>query len=93
MRVTYMFHRPIAKRIALSFLLALSAAAWQGCLMDQVSGSEPQSSATNPDAGAKTLPEKPSIPADGVPPGCSRQWNSSVHDSVMYCPDLRPPKP
>jgi hypothetical protein len=93
MPVTSRFHQPIAKRVALSFLLAVSAAAWQGCLMDPASGSEPRPAATDPDAGAKTLQEKPSLPANGIPLGCSRQWSSTVHDSVMFCPDIRPPKP
>jgi hypothetical protein len=93
MQVTYRFHNPIAKRIALSLLLAVSAAAWQGCLMDPASGPESQSPAADPGAGAKTLQETPPIPADGVPRGCSRQWSSTAHDSVLYCPDPRPPKP
>jgi hypothetical protein len=83
----------MAKRIALAFLLAVSASAWQGCVMDSSSGSEFQSPAADPGTGAKTLLENPSDPSDGIPHGCSREWSSSVHDSVLYCPDIRPPQP
>jgi hypothetical protein len=93
MQVTSRFHKPVSKRFAISFLLAVSAAAWQGCLMDPASGAESRPTSADPDAGAKILPVKPSLPADGLPLGCSREWSPAVHDSVLYCPDIRPPNP
>lgn len=93
MQVTHKFHRTPAKRLALSFLLAVAAAAWQGCFLDPASGQEPQASAADPQAGAKTLQENPTTPTGGIPRGCSLQWSSTAHDSVMFCPDPRPPKP
>ena len=96
MQVTHRFLPPFAKRFALATLLSVSAASWQGCLMepaDPASAQESRSPASDPQAGAKTLQENPPAPADGIPRGCSRQWSSTDHDSVMYCPDPRPPRP
>lgn len=88
--VTSRLRSPIANRIAFTFILTIAAAAWQGCVMDADKGS--QSAKSDPEAGAKTLQEKPLAPSDGIPLGCSRQWSSTAHDSVMFCPDLRPPR-
>ena len=90
-QVTSRFLSPAAGRIAFALALAVAAAAWQGCVMDAAPGS--QSADSDPDAGAKTLLENPKAPPDGIPVGCSRQWSDIKHDSVLFCPDLRPPKP
>lgn len=43
-------------------------------------------------APAQALQESPSR-NDGVPPGCTREWSPAAADSVLNCPDLRPPAP
>ncbi len=57
-------------------------------------GSASTDESTNPAAtretGSKALRD---APADGIPQGCSLQWSSTAHDSLLYCPDIRPPKP
>lgn len=34
-----------------------------------------------------------SVPGNGIPKGCTREWSSTANDSLLYCPDIRPPKP
>jgi hypothetical protein len=84
-------HHPIKSRFILIFGLIITASIFGGCLMD---GTE-----TNPaDAKAKDITQ-PSALRDnatqarpGVPAGCSKEWNANSQDSVLFCPDIRPPK-
>jgi hypothetical protein len=80
--------RPASRRLAP--LAALAACALAACMGAGSSVTGPQSA--GPAAGAQTLQEKaPARP--GVPEGCTREWNNSKRDSVLYCPDLPPPSP
>ncbi|HKP97445.1 MAG TPA: hypothetical protein VJ385_16995 [Fibrobacteria bacterium] len=85
--------RGIAKRLALSAAFAFCAGVCGGCLMDPASA-DGQAAPAESDASAEpTALRDQSASVPGVPRGCSREWSATAMDSVLYCPDVRPPKP
>jgi hypothetical protein len=49
---------------------------------------EASTATTEPNA----LRDQP-VPYNGIPRGCTREWSPAANDSLLYCPDIRPPKP
>lgn len=61
---------------------AALALACAGCLLDARDAKDPE-----PAVQAKTGGNP------GVPLGCWRVWSTVAMDSVLYCPDPKPPSP
>jgi hypothetical protein len=85
------FRKALA-RTAFSAAMALFLAWLGGCVLDPASGS---GTAADPSSGSNALrdqsPAQPQAP--GVPRGCTRVYSAAAMDSVLNCPDIRPPKP
>lgn len=69
---------------------ALAAACGLIACVDAGSAAAPRSE--DDPAPAHALQEGSARPT-GVPPGCTREWNYAIADSVLNCPDIRPPSP
>lgn len=94
MPLSRVFRNRIAKRLASATAIACCAAFAGGCVMDapsQASAAEAPA-LVDPGLGAKTSPNQ-TAPENGIPRGCTREWSASAMDSVLYCPDIRPPEP
>lgn len=66
-----------------------AALALCGCLLAPIEKASPAPEATDAArAQSETAPERP-----GVPRGCTLEWSSVARDSVLNCPDVRPPSP
>lgn len=63
-----------------------------GCLMDPSAREGAPAAAASADQ-SKSLRDAPATGNTGVPVGCSREWSDAAMDSVLDCPDIRPPKP
>jgi|GEM_PF-4039315 len=74
---------------ALAILVSLGMCG--GCLMEPSTQDGNPVSSSTADPG-KALRDAPAPGNSGVPVGCSRIWNEASSDSVLYCPDIRPPK-
>ncbi|MEO6097737.1 MAG: hypothetical protein ABIW76_19620 [Fibrobacteria bacterium] len=80
--------------MAASGLIAAALGCWTGCVLDSASdGKSAGPEATGSESATTTLKTRSPEPVNGVPMGCTREWSSTAHDSVIFCPDLRPPKP
>ena len=95
MWVTSRYSKQTARRVAMSASLLGAAFFWGGCLMDGSASAEKSPAAQETEVGSKSLRDQTSSGsrADGVPEGCRLEWSSTAHDSVVFCPDIRPPKP
>ncbi|MDB5050833.1 MAG: hypothetical protein JWO30_3904 [Fibrobacteres bacterium] len=93
MSVTQRYRNGIAKRLARAAAFAFCLGVC-GCLMDSPSdgSADAAATATDPGVGPKALRDQ-SAPDTGIPRGCTREWNQAAMDSLLYCPDVRPPKP
>jgi len=91
MRVTRRF--PVGSGISSLGALALAfcLGTFCGCLVDQNPGSE--SSAGDGYRESGVLRGKSASEGSSAPLACSRKWNAAALDSVLYCPDPRPPNP
>jgi hypothetical protein len=96
MTVTPRYLSGIAKRVLTSTLLVAALGMWGGCLMDpSARGAEETAdpAVSDPNAGPKALRDQSEAPSNGVPQGCSLAWSDAARDSVLFCPDIRPPLP
>ena len=81
-----------ARRIRLSALSLGFALCLGGCLLDNEGKAAAPAQGIPADQNANALQEQtPQRP--GVPRGCTLEWSSAAKDSVLNCPDIRPPKP
>jgi hypothetical protein len=83
----------VLKSLAVTGAIALGAAALGGCLTD-APVSDPSATATDPtlETNAQQDQAQPQ-PSSRVPKGCALEWSQAAMDSVIYCPDIAPPKP
>jgi hypothetical protein len=89
MSVTCRYRPGIAGRLSLYATLTFCLGIFGGCLMQPApETSEVPTATTQPNA----LRDQ-SLPDNGVPKGCTREWSPAANDSLLYCPDIRPPKP
>ncbi|MDB5105505.1 MAG: hypothetical protein JWP91_3194 [Fibrobacteres bacterium] len=93
MPVTPQFRKGLIGRIAVTAGLLMSLGMWGGCLMDPSSDDSGVSTEADPASGSKALRDQSPVQADGVPRGCTREWSETARDSVLFCPDIRPPSP
>jgi hypothetical protein len=81
------------KRMAASAALAFGVVALGGCLPDEPA-SEAAATAPASDPSLETNAKQDRTPSStGVPKGCAREWSAAAMDSVLYCPDIPPPRP
>lgn len=90
MSVTSRYYPGIAGRLTryAAFVLCLNICG--GCLM------QPSSESADASPRVTTEPKAlrdQSAPDNGIPKGCTRQWSQAANDSLLFCPDIRPPKP
>lgn len=91
MWVTHRFLFGFKKQSVTALTLAISLGAFGGCLVDQESGGETEAAGVN---GPSALRDKSTSGEKGAPGlACSQVWNAVAMDSVLYCPDPRPPRP
>lgn len=76
----------IAKRLA---CLCAAIVVLFGCISDPADGEAP--AATESDATNALSDQSKDRP--GVPRGCEMVWSPASRDSVVNCPDIRPPSP
>ena len=80
-----MLRTPFAKRLA----CACAAVVLIGCVTGASDDKAPAQSKTD---AANTLVDQPQD-RPGVPHGCTMVWSPTARDSVVNCPDIRPPSP
>ncbi len=90
MTVPSRYNPGIASRLTkyAAFVFCLNFCA--GCLM------QPSSQSADVSPRMTTEPNAlrdQSAPDNGIPKGCTREWDQSANDSLLFCPDIRPPKP
>lgn len=89
MSVTCRYRPGIAGRLSLYATLILCLGAFGGCLVQPaVETTEVTTAKTEPNS----LRDQ-SVSNNGIPKGCTREWSPAANDSLLYCPDIRPPKP
>lgn len=90
MWVTRRYLSILSKRPIMGSALSLSLLLCGGCLMEPGSvGVEP----SEMDSGAKSLRDQSSVNPAGSTGGCAKVWSDAKMDSVVFCPDPKPPKP
>jgi hypothetical protein len=79
------------EQIALGLLVATPLFILVGCLLEPTQATsihdQGQSTTDQPTA----LRDKTPIGRPGDPVGCFREWDGIAQDSVLNCPDIRPP--
>jgi hypothetical protein len=64
-----------------------------GCLLDApASDASAAATATAPTMETNAQQDQAQT-SSRVPKGCTLEWSAAAMDSVIYCPDIRPPKP
>ena len=94
MPVTGMYPRLATRAMRFAPAAAFCAAfVLVGCLLSPAEehATAPAASQTE-DQNAKALRDQAPL-RPGVPRGCSLEWDVAVKDSVLNCPDIRPPSP
>jgi hypothetical protein len=83
-----------ARNLAASGLIAAALGCWTGCVLDSAAdGKTTDTEAAGSEVGTKILQTPSDAPVNGLPKGCTREWSAAAHDSVVFCADIRPPKP
>jgi hypothetical protein len=83
-----------SRNLAASVLIAASLGCWTGCVLDSTAdGKSPDTEVTGAEVGNQIPEAQSNAPVNGVPKGCTREWSATAHDSVLFCADIRPPKP
>lgn len=81
-----------SQRPALAAALAICLAAGAGCVMDPSLDRTDAPSMSSETAAAPTALRDQQVTRNGIPPGCTREWSEASMDSVLYCPDIAPPR-
>lgn len=86
--------KEFTRNLAASGMIAAALGCWTGCVLDSDANAKNAGPEASGSEAAATLPQNQSdTPVNGVPRGCTREWSATAHDSVVFCPDIRPPKP
>ncbi len=78
------------RHLILCGALALCLSVLAGCITDAPGQSAASPSASEASVGPNALRDQ-SASGPSVPAGCTREWSAAAMDSVLDCPDIRPP--
>jgi hypothetical protein len=87
--------KAFASNLAVSGLVAAALGCWTGCIMEpaETMGLNAKTETTGSDINTQGQEKPTDASVNGIPRGCSREWSAAAHDSVVFCADIRPPKP